>query len=86
MRTRSPAKRPASEPPAPGRISTRHDKCAKGCIGIKLVLSTVAIDWRSSVADMSSSSAIDFNSESVAGSRRIFWSSEKDCVKKSTPF
>jgi len=39
MRNTSPAKIAASSPPAPGRISIRQGRCAKGCTGIKLVFS-----------------------------------------------
>lgn len=70
----------ASEPPAPGRISRRHGRCANGCTGTSEVIrlcealaSWVRVSARSSAAR-------DRSSASVAESCISDWSSVADLV------
>ena len=67
IRNKSPANIAASDPPAPGRISSIHGRCANGCIGTREVIklcdalaSCVRVSPRSSEAkDRSSGSVVE---------------------------
>lgn len=76
MRSRSPAKILASEPPAPGRSSIRHGRGAKGCWGVKTLVRPWPTFSRSAVVSSRSPTARERRSGSVLGSLRMLWISE----------
>ena len=76
---REEAKRDASLPPAPGLISMRQGRWAKGCWGTREDLSFVARVLRVLVVELMSDSASWRSSLSEEGSLRRAWSSSRDC-------
>ena len=66
----SEAKRAASEPPAPGRISIRQGSVEKGCLGRREVFRVWVSVVRVVVVVERSSEARVWSSRSVEGSRR----------------
>jgi hypothetical protein len=74
----SEAKRAASEPPAPGRISNRAGREAKGCLGRRDVFRVWARLGRVSVVVVRSSEARAWSSGSVVESLRRERSSWRD--------
>jgi len=85
MYSSSWAKMLASEPPAPGWISSRQGKAEKGCGGMRDVLSVLAKVGREEWVDSRSVVASSRNSESADGSSRRDWSSETDCMVSTRP-
>lgn len=80
MRKRSPANIAASEPPAPGRISRRHGRCAKGCTGTREVIRFCEAFTSCARVSPRSSEASDRSSGSVEASCIIEVSSVTDLV------
>ena len=79
MRSKSPAKSAASDPPAPGLISRRHGRSEKGCFGTRENVKALQADSSCFDVCMISSDARERNSASVVGSARRFLSSVRDC-------
>lgn len=78
MRMSSKAKSPASSPPAPGRISIRHESSANGCRGIRECFKAEETLSKSDLVDVRSSAARSRSSLSVEGSWRRELSSAMD--------
>lgn len=78
MRMSSNAKRPASSPPAPGRISIRQGSSPNGCRGIRDSFKAEDMLDKLDLVDVRSSAARSRSSLSVEGSWRRDLSSVTD--------
>jgi hypothetical protein len=83
MFRREAAKSDASEPPAPGWISRRQGRWAKGWRGVSVRFSVVVKQARVLVVEVMSVEARERSSASLFGSERRACSSERDCIDRS---
>ena len=80
------AKREASAPPAPGWISRRQGRWAKGWGGVRVRFRVLVRLVRWVVVVVMSVEARERSSVSEVGSERRAWSSVRDCEFRSVRF